>query len=94
MKNNDVLGIILAGGSGTRLYPMSSVGSKHFLSIYDKPMIFYPLSILMLAGIKEFVIVTQKENISIYKKILKNSKKLELKLTLKYKTNHLVLLMV
>ncbi len=83
MKNNDVLGIILAGGSGTRLYPMSSVGSKHFLSIYDKPMIFYPLSILMLAGIKEFVIVTQKENISIYKKILKNSKKLGIKINFK-----------
>ncbi len=83
MKNNKVLGVILAGGKGSRLFPMSSVGSKHFLSIYDKPMIFYPLSVLMLAGIKDFVIVTQSENIKIYKKILKNSNNLGIKIRYK-----------
>ena len=83
MKKNNVLGIILAGGIGSRLYPMSSVGSKHFLSIYDKPMIFYPLSVLMLAGIRDFVIVTQKVNINIYKKILENSSKLGIKIKFK-----------
>ena len=72
MRKNNVLGIILAGGVGSRLYPMSSIGSKHFLPIYDKPMIFYPISVLMLAGIKDFVIVTQKNNIATYKKILKD----------------------
>tara|TARA_B100001250_G_scaffold381784_1_gene374381 strand:- start:253 stop:1125 length:873 start_codon:yes stop_codon:yes gene_type:complete len=76
MKKKNVLGVIMAGGIGSRLYPMSSIGSKHFLSIYDKPMIFYPLSVLMLAGIKDFIIVTQKENIKTYKKILNNSNKL------------------
>ena len=80
MKNKNVLGIILAGGAGSRLYPMSSVGSKHFLPIYDKPMIFYPISVLMLAGIKDFVIVTQKENIRIYKKILAKPQKLGIKI--------------
>ena len=83
MKKNKVLGIILAGGIGSRLYPMSSVGSKHFLSIYDKPMIFYPLSVLMLAGIKDYVIVTQSKNVNTYKKILKNTKSLGI--SIKYK---------
>jgi len=82
-RKNNVLGIILAGGIGSRLYPMSSIGSKHFLSIYDKPMIFYPLSVLMLAGIKDFVIVKKKKNVSTYKKILKNSKSLGI--SIKYK---------
>ena len=70
-ERKKVLGVILAGGVGSRLYPMSSIGSKHFLPIYDKPMIFYSLSVLMLAGIRDFIIVTQKNNVKIYKKILK-----------------------
>ena len=61
MNKSNTLGIILAGGYGSRLHPISSIGSKHFLPIYDKPMIFYPLSVLMLAGIKDFIIVTQKK---------------------------------
>ena len=83
MRKNNVLGIILAGGVGSRLYPMSSIGSKHFLPIYDKPMIFYPISVLMLAGIKDFVIVTQKNNIATYKKILKDISKLGINLKFK-----------
>ena len=83
MNKPNTLGIILAGGHGSRLYPISSVGSKHFLPIYDKPMIFYPLSVLMLAGIRDFIIVTQKKNIVTYKKILKNINHLGIKIKFK-----------
>ena len=74
-------GIILAGGMGTRMSPLTKAVNKQLLPIYDKPLIFYPLSILMLAKIKDILIIVNKGQLDQYKKLIPNGKKLGIKIT-------------
>ena len=80
-------GIIVAGGLGSRLFPITEVFSKHLLPVYDKPMIYYPMSVLMLAHIKDILIISTQKDIPLYKKLLGDGSKFGISLSYEIQDN-------